>query len=268
MIWNDMIYVMIWYMIWYGMIYMMYFILYDMLWYHTIDTIYVVWYVVIWYMIWYNVIIYLIIHVLDQFLYTCYLYKSYCLIFSGKFQMCTSQHNTGVATCVPDSYSVHSASSHSGLQSELWSYSNVSSRIGISLWTNFLVRHREFKVQKKETAGPSDRAVRDVCSRPLACWDGGFDTHRRHRYLSVVCCLVDDSATCWSLVQRSPIDCHVSDCNRESSIMRRLWPNGGFCVMVKTRRNIIVRRFLCLNIWIQRLTYAFLTSRIKPHSTL
>jgi len=36
--------------------------------------------------------------------------------------------------------------------------------------------------------------------------------------VSVVCCLVDASTP---LVQRSPSDCGVSECDREASIIRR-----------------------------------------------
>jgi hypothetical protein len=35
--------------------------------------------------------------------------------------------------------------------------------------------------------------------------------------VSVVCCLVEVSATGWSLVQRSPTECGVSECDREAS---------------------------------------------------
>jgi hypothetical protein len=35
--------------------------------------------------------------------------------------------------------------------------------------------------------------------------------------LSVVCCQVEVSATGWSLVQRSPTDCGVSECDCEAS---------------------------------------------------
>jgi len=51
--------------------------------------------------------------------------------------------------------------------------------------------------------------------RPLACWDHGFESHRRHGCLSVVsvmCCQVEVSATSSSLVQRSPTDCGASSC--------------------------------------------------------
>jgi hypothetical protein len=69
-------------------------------------------------------------------------------------------------------------------------------------------------------------------SRPLACWDYGFESPRRHGCMSlvrVVCCQVEVSATGWSLVQRSVTECGVSECDREASIMRRLWPTRGCC---------------------------------------
>ena len=53
---------------------------------------------------------------------------------------------------------------------------------------------------------------------------------------SVVCCQVEVSAPCWLLVQRSPAECGVSECDHESSIMRRAWPTGGCCTMVKKSR--------------------------------
>ena len=63
------------------------------------------------------------------------------------------------------------------------------------------------------TAGPSGRAVLGVGLLLLACWACGFESHRRHGYLSVVsalCCQLEVSATDRSLVQRSPTDCGVS----------------------------------------------------------
>jgi hypothetical protein len=45
-------------------------------------------------------------------------------------------------------------------------------------------------------------------------------SHRGHGCLSlvsVVCCQVEVSATGWSLVQRSPTECGVSECDREAS---------------------------------------------------
>ena len=41
------------------------------------------------------------------------------------------------------------------------------------------------------------------------------------------------SATSWSVVQRSPTECSVSECDREVSILRRSWPTRGCCAMDK-----------------------------------
>ena len=74
------------------------------------------------------------------------------------------------------------------------------------------------------------QAVWGVGLRPLACWDCGFESCRGHRCLSVVsvgCCQVEVSAIGWSVVQRSPTDCGVSECDRGAQIMRRSWSTGG-----------------------------------------
>jgi len=38
-----------------------------------------------------------------------------------------------------------------------------------------------------QSADPSDRAVKGVGLRPLACWDWVFESHRGHGCLSVCC---------------------------------------------------------------------------------
>jgi hypothetical protein len=56
--------------------------------------------------------------------------------------------------------------------------------------------------------------------RPLAYWDCGFESHGGHGCLSVVsvvCCQVEVSGRDWSLVQRSPTDCGVSECDGKTS---------------------------------------------------
>jgi hypothetical protein len=61
---------------------------------------------------------------------------------------------------------------------------------------------------------PIVRAVRGVGLRPLASWDCGFECRRGHGCLflvSVVCCQVEVYTSGWSLVQRNPIQCGVSD---------------------------------------------------------
>jgi hypothetical protein len=45
--------------------------------------------------------------------------------------------------------------------------------------------------------------------------------------VSVAYWQVEFSATSWSLVQRSPTECGVCECDREASTMRRPWPTGG-----------------------------------------
>ena len=50
--------------------------------------------------------------------------------------------------------------------------------------------------------------------------------------VSCECCVLSEvSATGWSLVQRSPTDCGVPECDREPSIMRQPWPTMGCCAM-------------------------------------
>jgi hypothetical protein len=70
-------------------------------------------------------------------------------------------------------------------------------------------------------ADPSDRVVEGVGLLPLACWDCGFESRRGHGCLSlmsVVCCQEEVSATGWSLFQRSPTECGVSEvCDSETS---------------------------------------------------
>jgi len=58
---------------------------------------------------------------------------------------------------------------------------------------------------KLATADLNDRAASGVDLRPLACWDCGFESRRRHGYLSLVsavCCQVEVSASGWSYIQR------------------------------------------------------------------
>jgi hypothetical protein len=55
-------------------------------------------------------------------------------------------------------------------------------------------------------------------------------------FMSAVCCEVETSGSGWSLVQRNPTDCGVSERDGEASIMRRLWPTGSCFVMVKKRK--------------------------------
>jgi hypothetical protein len=49
--------------------------------------------------------------------------------------------------------------------------------------------------------------------------------------VSVMCLQIDVSASSSSLVQWSPIECGVSECDRVVSIMRRSWLTGGSCTV-------------------------------------
>jgi len=76
---------------------------------------------------------------------------------------------------------------------------------------------------------PRGRAVYVVGLRPLACWYCGFEPCRDHwcpSLLFVVCCQVEISVSGWSLDQRSPTECVVSEYDRGALIMRRPWPTG------------------------------------------
>ena len=42
-----------------------------------------------------------------------------------------------------------------------------------------------------------------------------------------MCCQVEVSASGWSLVQRSPTECGVCDCDRETSVTKRVWSTSG-----------------------------------------
>jgi len=64
-------------------------------------------------------------------------------------------------------------------------------------------------------------------ARLLALW---FRIPPGHGYLfvvSVVRCQVEVTASGCSLVQRSPTNWGVSDCDRETAVMRTPWPTGG-----------------------------------------
>jgi hypothetical protein len=56
--------------------------------------------------------------------------------------------------------------------------------------------------------------------------------------VSAVCCQVEVSATSWSLVQRSPTKCGVSEYDREASIMRRRRPPRGCRAIEKNKKGL------------------------------
>jgi hypothetical protein len=67
--------------------------------------------------------------------------------------------------------------------------------------------------------------------RLLELWVRISPGHGCLSLVSVVCCQVEVSASGCSLVQRSPTECGVSECDREASIMRRPWPTRDCCAM-------------------------------------
>jgi hypothetical protein len=98
---------------------------------------------------------------------------------------------------------------------------------GFPCWNKSHHCHRDLPLLIVIVADCSKGAVWDVGLRPLACWDCRFEYRRGHGFLSlvsVVCWQVEVSASGWLLIQRSPTERGVSECDNESLIMRRLWP--------------------------------------------
>jgi hypothetical protein len=62
-----------------------------------------------------------------------------------------------------------------------------------------------------------------------------------------VCCQVEVSASGWSLVQRSPTNCGVSECDLEVSYRRWPKPDLGCCATGKERNANVVRYTICLS---------------------
>jgi hypothetical protein len=98
-------------------------------------------------------------------------------------------------------------------------------------------------------ADPVGRAVSGVGLRPLACWDCGFESRwgTDVRRLCVVYCQVKVSATDWSLVQRSPAELDVSQCDREATTVRSLWPFNGYIGMERMHVNDFLKLILDLS---------------------
>jgi hypothetical protein len=59
-----------------------------------------------------------------------------------------------------------------------------------------------------------------------------------------VCCQIEISASGRSLLQRSPTQCGVSECDREASIMRGPWPTRNCCSMKKKIIGLLGQRAL------------------------
>jgi hypothetical protein len=93
------------------------------------------------------------------------------------------------------------------------------------IWlTSYHFRYYRKEIKEKDS---SCRADEGVVLRPLTCGDCGFESRPGRRELSlekVVCCQVEISTTDRSLVQRSPTEFGVSECDLEISTMRRPRP--------------------------------------------
>jgi hypothetical protein len=106
-----------------------------------------------------------------------------------------------------------------------------SSELNISVtFRSFTCRkikgHEEFSQCISFCADPSGCAAWH--GSDASCWWGYVfkprSVHRCVSHVSVVCCQVEIFATVWSLVNRSPTECGVSECDREASRKRKPWP--------------------------------------------
>ena len=98
--------------------------------------------------------------------------------------------------------------------------------------------------------------------RPLGCRNCEFESRRKHGYqslLSVMCFQVDVSESGWSFIQRSTIECGVSECDRETSTMRRIWPTTGCramkrntCYYISLKNSLLVFLILSSLLYIYR----------------
>ena len=73
-----------------------------------------------------------------------------------------------------------------------------------------------------------------AAARLLRLWV--LNLPRSWKFVWCECC-VEVSASDWSVVQRSPTDCGVPECDHETSMKWRPWPTGGCCVVVLSKLN-------------------------------
>jgi hypothetical protein len=95
----------------------------------------------------------------------------------------------------------------------------------IPTWTSLLVTATYRIIDRNVTyAGPSSRAVYGVGLRPLACCHHGFESHRLHGCLSVVCCVLSGRSLWDELITR-PGESYwlwrIVLCDHETSWTRR-----------------------------------------------
>ena len=107
----------------------------------------------------------------------------------------------------------------------------------IPFFENLIIYNKSYE---QLLGDPSGRVSYHVGLRPFAWWDSGFESRRGYgclSFVSVVNYQVEVSATGWSLVQKSPTACGGSECDRESSTVRRPWPIRDCCGMEKKINN-------------------------------
>jgi len=80
-------------------------------------------------------------------------------------------------------------------------------------------------------------------------------------FVIVVCCQVQISAASRSLVQRSPDECGVSECDSDASKIGTPWPNGAPCAMEKKKKYIYIYD---LNLYAPCILYIGQTYRYSP----
>jgi hypothetical protein len=81
--------------------------------------------------------------------------------------------------------------------------------------------------------------------------------------VSCKCRILSGRASGWSLVQRSPTGCGVSECDREASIMRRPWPTRGCHAM--ERKKITLRHIeILFSHWNRRITTGWTVRGSNP----
>jgi len=99
-----------------------------------------------------------------------------------------------------------------------------------------------------------------VTTRPIACWDCGFESGWRFWCLSLVsvaCCQVEVSTSGWSFVQRTPTECGVSSGSDREARRGRPWPGIGWSA---TKRRYIansshVRMFIFVGVLYEVITW-------------
>jgi hypothetical protein len=99
------------------------------------------------------------------------------------------------------------------------------------------LRRYEVNIRTDRCQWPRGLRRGSAAARLLGLWVRIPPGHGCLSLVSVVCCQVEVCATGWSLVQRGPTECGVSECDREASIMRKPWPTTGCCSMEKKNDN-------------------------------